>query len=197
MTFKSKIKDVPCLTAPMRSWIRLTVLVSLSGIPSASWSDDPTLSKGREELQKAVEALRPRPNSDNTPVEFSVGTVKYRMPRNYLITMSNWNGGPQELVTMRLSFPDLAPITEATRRCVTGPSLWGHLPCEYVDLRIGGSGGVTAQQAFENMKSLYRNTRPINAPFGYEKYEIGPEESRTEVYRKVEGDQIFCVQLPH
>jgi len=51
--------------------------------------------EGRRELHKAYASLRPRPSTDTTPVAFSVGGIRYRIPRDYIITMDNWNGGPQ------------------------------------------------------------------------------------------------------
>jgi hypothetical protein len=45
-------------------------------------------------------AAEPRTGAslDTTPVEFSIAGTIYRAPRNYLITMSDWTGGPQEFV---------------------------------------------------------------------------------------------------
>jgi hypothetical protein len=154
-------------------------------------ADDDTLTRGKAEFEKALNAMRPRPSLDSTPVEFSIAGIQFRMPRNYLITMDNWNGGPQGLVTVRLSFPDLQPITDTNRKCVTGPPLWGHSACEYVEFTINQPGSLTAEQAFENSRDIYRNQTPITAPFGFEKYEIGPENARLEDYRKVENGRTL------
>lgn len=154
-------------------------------------AEDGKLSEGRAEFEKAVESLRPRHSLDTTPVEFSVGGSHYRMPRNYLVTMDNWNGGPQGLVTVRVNLPDLKPISDETRACFTArvPS---QLPnCEPFSFTLNAPGGPSSEEAFSNLKPHFRNREPEQGPFGFEKYEIGPDNARGEFYRKVDDGRML------
>ena len=154
-------------------------------------ADEPNVSRGQEEMRKAVESLRPHPSIDTTPVDFSVGDVHYRMPRNYLFTMENWNGGPQGLVTVRVNIPDLKPLDETTRDCFTKPGSFSTSICDPLSFTINVTGTVTAEQGFENSRPIYRNQSPLDGPFGYERYEIGPDNARIEFYRKVENGRTL------
>jgi hypothetical protein len=84
--------------------------VTLLGIVYAA--SEPALDKPAE--------LSPGANLATTPVEFSVAETVYRVPRNYLITKSNWAGGPQAFVIIRVNGPHLTPLTEAIRQCLSG-----------------------------------------------------------------------------
>jgi hypothetical protein len=104
------------ISAPSKA--ALVACVALLACVSFSASANDDTLQGRAELQKAVESLRLRPSTDATPVEFSIGNDRYRIPRNYLVTMDNWNGGPQSLVSLHVNIPDLAPFSEKTRACL-------------------------------------------------------------------------------
>jgi hypothetical protein len=58
---------------------------------------------------------------------------------------------------------------------------------------------VSADQAFENSRDIYRNEVPIQGPFGYEEYEIGSEAARSERYRKVENGRtlLYTCQIQY
>ena len=159
--------------------------------PSKATADDDRLARGRAELQSAIASAAHRPSFDTTPIEFTVGGIHYRMPRNYLVTMGNWNGGEQGLVGIRVNLPGLEPITPETRDCFEKGSLAGTPGCDPILFWINSPGGVSADEAFVNSRNIYRNQEPIEAPFGYEKYEIGPENARSERYRKVEDGRTL------
>jgi hypothetical protein len=144
---------------------------------------------GRAEMQKAIVSLRPRPSLETYSVEFSVGGINYRIPRNYLTTMDNWNGGPQGLVTVTVNLPDLKPLSRDTLACFTAKPPDRPSGCEPFSFRINGTGGPSADEAFANMRHLFHSQVPIEGPFGFEKYEIGPENARLEYYRKIENGQ--------
>jgi hypothetical protein len=91
------------------------VFVTLLGNQVAFAAGEPkTQAAGQPAPDKPAE-LNPGASLATTPVEFTIAGTVYRVPRNYLITMSNWTGGPQEFVTMRVNGPHLTPLTEATR----------------------------------------------------------------------------------
>lgn len=131
------------------------------------------------------------PSTDTTPVVFSVGGVQYRMPRNYLTTMGNWNGGPQDLVSVRVNISDLKPMTEETRMCFTVAPGYRPSGCDPLEFNIGAHGMFSVDEIFANSRKYFHNHDPIEGPFGYEKYEDGPENARVEFYRKIEGGRTL------
>src|SRR5258708_1527582 len=64
-------------------------------VPSAAFAAD--VPEKYREIMKRSQVLERRPSTDISPVDFSVGNVRYRVPRNYVVWMDNWNGGPQFL----------------------------------------------------------------------------------------------------
>jgi hypothetical protein len=137
---------------------------------------------GQPALDKPAE---PGPGASlaTTPVEFSIAGTVYRVPRNYLITMSNWAGGPQEFVAMRVNGPLLTPLTAATRQCLSGdpfalsgeimikPALRaGCMPfqIEVADPDGREASGVTAEQEFEKIRSLTQSQGALVGPSSFE-----------------------------
>lgn len=167
-----------------------TFAMSLTSICIAGDLDQ-TLKRGQIEMQNAIASLAPRPSFDTRPVEFSVGGIEYRMPRNYLVTMDNWAGGLQDLVTVRVNLPDLGPITPATHECFSRAALRGTPGCDPLSFTINAPGGVSSDEAFANITQSFRNKIPIQGPSGYEKYEIGPDNARVETYRKADGGRTL------
>jgi hypothetical protein len=185
-----KISVLKSLLLP---WVGLFSLAGLLHV----MADDLLTSTGRVELGRTIQSLQPRPSLDTTPVEFSVGGIHYRIPRNYLTTMNDWNGGPQRLVTVTVSIPDLKPLSQETLACFTEKPIGGPRGCAPLSFTINAPGGVSADEAFANSKALYRNQTPINGPFGYELYKIGPRNARVERFRRVEGNRtlIYTCQM--
>jgi hypothetical protein len=148
------------------------------------------LDAGRRELQKAIILSLPRPSLDTYPVQFSVGDIHYRVPRNYLTTMEDWNGGPQAVVTLRVNLPDLEPYSKETFNCFTPKPLDRPSGCEPFSFRINGPVGPSPAEVFERVRHLFHSQVPIEGPYGFEKYEVGPDNARAEYYyRRVDNDQ--------
>ena len=158
-------------------------------MPDRPLGEDRTLDAARAEWEKSVKSLTPRPSTDTIPFEFSVGGMHFRVPRNYLITMDNWSGGPQGLVTIRVNLPDMKPLTPQNADCFRARR--SDLPpgCEPFRFLIEGKPLVSTDQAFEKMRHVFRGQIPDHTEFGYEKYEIGPDNARTEYYRMVDDAQ--------
>jgi hypothetical protein len=154
-------------------------------LAAPAFCDEPLLSQGQKELRKAAEALRPRPNLDTTPVELNIGGIRYRIPRNYLTAATNWNGGAQHLIEITVNLPDMKPLSPETLECFTTRPSDRKSGCEPFSFRVTSPEGVTADQAFANTRDLFHSQIPALAPFGYERYDIGPEDARGEYYRKV------------
>lgn len=184
-----------CLTAPLspramaddagRAETQKAIIPAQPGPPAAA--DD--LAAGRKVLQKAIIAAFPRPSLDIYPVEFSVGRIRYRVPRNYLTTMEDWNGGPQAVVTLRVNLPDLKPYSKETFNCFTAKPLDRPPACEPFSFRINGPDGPSPTEVFERVRGLFHSQVAIEGPYGFEKYEVGPDNARIEYYRKAGDDQ--------
>jgi hypothetical protein len=172
------------ISAPSKA--ALVACVALLACVSFSASANDDTLQGRAELQKAVESLRLRPSTDATPVEFSIGNDRYRIPRNYLVTMDNWNGGPQSLVSLHVNIPDLAPFSEKTRACFTASAAALPPGCQPLQFNITLHGLVSVDQAFNNVKSLFRKQEPMAGPSGFERYAIGEDSNGLDYFRKIE-----------
>lgn len=148
-------------------------------------------------MGKSSQVVDASPSTDTTPIEFNVGGVEYRVPRNFIITMDNWAGGSQGLVTLRVNIADMKPMTEETRQCFSVAPLSRSPGCEPFNFLIEGKPLVSADEAFKNMRHLFRSQIPERTAVGYEKYEVGPENAGTEYYRKVEGGQtrLYACQV--
>lgn len=139
---------------------------------------------GRAELEKAARSLIPRPSTDTTPIDISVGGIRYRIPRNYIVTMEDWSGKDQGLITLRVNLPDMQPLTEKNIACFLVKPTDRPPGCEPFDFRVSASGGLSAERAFENMRPLFRSQIPSLTKDGFERYDVGPLDARTTYYRK-------------
>lgn len=150
---------------------------------------------GRAETQQAIISAWPHPSLDTYPVGFSIGGIHYRIPRNYLTTMENWKGGPQYIVTVAVNLPDLKPYSTETLPCFTTKAPERPPGCELLSFRINVPGGPPAEEVFQKYRKFFHSQSPTSGPAGLEKYEFGPPDARTEVYRKIEDGRTrlyFC-----
>lgn len=125
--------------------------------------------------------LENRISTETRPVEFDIGGGHYAIPRNYLYQMDDWNGGRQEVVSMRLDYPALRPVEEDNKECFLRIKV-----CRLYDVVLFNSAMETAE-IFSNMTDLFHRPYPKHGPYGLELYEVGPENARQEFYRKVIG----------
>jgi hypothetical protein len=168
-------------------WL-LGLFPQLNSSASAQSMDDPHF----RETKKQLEVFNDRPSTDTTPWFFSSGKVKYKIPRNYIVNMSDWRNSNGNLVTMRVTFPGFEPFTEKTKDCLTKPP--GLLPHGCVpitfwltfseDLPKEGMTGPTDEHKFNNARKLFHSQIPKQGPNGLELYETGPDNARTETYHK-------------
>jgi len=150
-----------------------------------------------EEIRRKSQILEPRPSLNTTPVTLKVVSITYRIPRNYLIYLDT----PSTVPTLKLTWPGLKPLTEETRKCFGSIHQSEQAGCTSFEFLLLGSRGpgpggraLTSTERFENAIRDIARPRP-EKPFGYDLYEIGPEEARTEIYRKVEGDIHFTCSI--
>ena len=134
--------------------------------------------------------MQPRVNTDDTPVIFTVGSIRYRIPRSYLVQMDNWNGGKQDLVSIRVDLSDMHPLSLKMPSChVTDTGIAGCRPFEF---KIETPGSVSTEEGFRNTEAfVFPHQKPEAGPDGFEKFEIKSQEARTEYYHKVSGGQTL------
>jgi hypothetical protein len=150
----------------------------------SSIGDDPRFG----DIWKQSQILRDQPSIDATPVEFSIAGVNYRVPRNYISHMDNYNGGVQEMVTFKVTFPGFEPLTDKTKQCLTQPKAYWPPGCVPIEFWIGGYSKdqpvLSDDDHFNNSRDLFHSQIPKQGPDGFEMYETGPENARMETYRK-------------
>lgn len=162
----------------------LTLLIRGSGAIAA------VPSTQQREFDKEFNGIIQRPSESTEPVDFSIGGVRLRVPRNYIIRMENWNGGPQTGVSLRVDTLNFRPRGKDNAACFA--LLLKNQPPNCSELHIGiMSPRVTATaEAYKNdiARSPNRNAAPKQGPFGYDVYD---EKWRT-FYRKQlpDGDTI-------
>lgn len=130
---------------------------------------------------------------DTTPIEIELAGSRYRIPRNYLFQAENWKGGPQELVSIRVVYPGFKPFRPDTKDCMLRLN---KARCRVYDVVILNKFPAS-EEGFDNLQKLFRKPYPKQGPYGYEVFEIGPEEARTEYYRQTSdrGQMIFDCDL--
>jgi hypothetical protein len=144
------------------------------------------------EVWEKSQILNPKPSLDTTPVTVKIVSVVYRIPRNYLIYMEPM------IPTLKLTWPGLQPLTKESQRCFGSIAKSEQSGCTSFEFLLFGSRGPgpggrahTNAEKFENFKKIFPNVTPRRGPFGYDIYDLGPEEARTEHYRKEDGDIWF------
>ena len=163
-----------------------TMLMGNSASGQQHSADDINQDPRYGEIWKKSEELRERPSTDTTPISFSVGHTSYKVPRNYIVHMDDYDRGPQELVTFKVTFPGFEPLTDKTRQCLT--SAPAHLPpgCIPIEFWINGGNGVglSDDEKFNNARKLFHSQTAKQGPHEFEVYDTGPPDALAETYRK-------------
>jgi hypothetical protein len=92
-----------------------------------------------------------------------------------------------------VSYPDFQPLTEANARCFKPSVNPAEVGCTSIGFSFSGPDGPTLRQMFENSKRLFRNATPKEGPYGYNIFEIGPENARLEIYTKDSPESGFIM----
>jgi hypothetical protein len=145
-----------------------------------------------DEIKRKSAVFEPQPSFDTAPVTVKVVDVTYRIPRNYLTHLD------PAIPTLKLTWPGLKPLTEETRKCFGSILQSEQVGCTSLEFHLLGSRGpapggraFTNAEMFENFMRVSKTNVPRPGPFGTEIYDVGPEDARTEIYRKTEGDIYF------
>jgi hypothetical protein len=142
-----------------------------------------------------------RPSGDGAPIEFSIGSLKFRVPRNLLLRMTSSAGGPQISVSVQIEYPTARSTTQRDEACLNGQP-----PCKLIEVTIYSSSMRSMDEGYENVMKLFEK-QPSKGPFGYEFFSLGSEDMpfhlgpdwRGTYYRKVEVGQVFsfvCRDVP-
>jgi hypothetical protein len=159
-------------------------------------------NKNVGEIKKEMGFLNARPSADTTPLYFKSGKVRYKIPRNYIVRMFDWSMRRRDdIVTMRVTYPGFEPYSEKTKDCLTKPPLYWPKGCFPVEFWIGVGKGdgdtgrvLTDEDKFNNARNLFHSQTPKPGPAAFEMYETGPDNARTETYRKKHGAQTIFIQ---
>jgi hypothetical protein len=138
-----------------------------------------------DEVWKKSQSLRPQLSTDTTPVTVKVGSVTYKIPRNYISMVFDF---PQ----LKVTYPGFKPFTEETRGCFDR-RLEAELGCTTLELNMRLS--FPNRPRFENAikASPPFREKPLSSrpgPYGYDIYDQGPDNARREIYRS-ESEDIF------
>jgi hypothetical protein len=132
----------------------------------------------------ALNSYIDRPSTDARPVLFRIAGIQYKVPRNYIVRMDEWKGGPQVLVALKVTFPEFRPLTGATASCLNSPPADRPRGCTSIEFDITRPYPVSDEEAFNNFSSSFLSATPRSASYGFEAFDAGPESARIVTYRK-------------
>jgi hypothetical protein len=142
-----------------------------------------------DEIWKKSQSLRPQPSTDTTLVSVKMGSVAYKIPRNYISNVNVDNP------VLKGTYPGFEPLREETRGCFN-PKLRDGLGCTTLELNLRLS--LPNKPRFENSLKLVspeQKNSPRQSDDGYQVYLIGPENARIEIYRSESEDIFFACKI--
>lgn len=139
-----------------------------------------------------MSSILEHPSLETTLMTFEIAGVHYRIPRNYIVSMDNWAGGHQDgMVGLKIAFPSFQGITKDNQKCFAAPAGYMQNGCMPIRVLIAGGHGNSTAEGFRYDKHNFISQNPKKGPYGFELYEMGPEDARQEFYRKaVSGHTI-------
>jgi hypothetical protein len=177
---------------------RLLETLALLGFAACLVATPSFPNQDRAEVNEALRRnLRDKPSMDDHPINFSVQSVRYQVPRNYIVRMDTWTGGPQTLVVFRVTYPDLAPLTHASQRCFFAPPNFDGNGCAPQEFFVTVGSAVSDEEGFANFRSTFLSQTPENGPFGFERYNTGPPDARIATYRKRVAEHWLIFSCRH
>ncbi|HVX13346.1 MAG TPA: hypothetical protein VHC22_19330 [Pirellulales bacterium] len=140
-----------------------------------------------QSLTRTPDVPKEQPSTETTPVDIVVLGNEYKVPRNYIVTMFNWNATVQKdgLPTLRVTFPDFQPLNPHTRACLLSTASIRPPGCMSIDFRLTGYLSRNLHKAAAKLTKVIKHSRDSNGikdgPYDY-KYEEIPI-SATASYR--------------
>jgi len=147
------------------------------------------VTNSAEEIWKKSQSLRPQPSMDTTPIDAKVGDVLYKIPRNYVSNLH------MHFPVLKVTYPGFKPLTEQTKGCFD-PKLRNALGCTTIELNMHLS--LPNKPGFENLMKLVhpgQKASPRESAYGYQIFDLGPENARLEIYRSESEDIFFTCQI--
>ena len=116
------------------------------------------------------------------PVTF--GPENFEIPHNYLLAPQS---RPDGLVNIVLTWPDLQPRTPETRACFEN-----RIDCakQWFSLE---PGSFDPDVRLSNILKTDLNWRRVEGKFGYNVYQVGPADARSELHTKHSGDSPIII----
>lgn len=155
----------------------LGLALVLLAMPALALADEFKIPSFKQLLQ-AYKEIKDDPSKDTTPIEFTVGNVRYKVPRNYIIKMYRHKSGGQSLVEFKVTFPGFQPLTDETETCMTRTAAYAYDSVDCIPIRFlvsSGSKRLTEEERFNNALKTLRNPQPAPGPGEFEKFE-GPHK---------------------
>jgi hypothetical protein len=171
----------------------LLAALSLALVSPAVSAQSLNDKEGYTEIWQKSQSLRDQFSADQTPLEFSVGGVHYRVPRNYIVSMEHFSGGPQSLVAFMVSFPGFKPYSDETKDCFTLAPLYRPKGCIPIAFDVIGSTPVSDEEGFRNASKLFHSKTPKQGPNGFDLYETGPDSARLDTYSKFANGHLLVI----
>lgn len=163
---------VVCVMAAIPAW-------ALSDIGIYPVKEEAKLDpNSRESLLNSFDKSR----FDTTPIEFIVGTVKYRFPRNYLFSFPITKTTTRIL---RVTYPNFEPLTEKNKECFLDRE-YVKGKCSFIELDINGPAKFPRDdEAFKNYmrQPWIKNIKLTILPDGVKKYTYNQGDKTNEIYR--------------
>lgn len=128
----------------------------------------------------AADRTLPPPKMDTTPVDITIGTMHYRIPRNFVASTG--------IAVLQAVFPGAKPMTPETATCFGKTKASRPPGCDVIEFALESSPMYVTDETFFRFRNDFHNQKPKKGPYGFDLYEIGPENSRIEAYRKVTPD---------
>jgi len=171
--------------------IVVVIMVAMSTEAQSQQFQAPSYS----DAVKGVMAFIDRPSKDSTPVEFGIDDMHYKAPRNYIVKMDNYKGGPQDTVFFQATFPGFEPLTDKTEQCFLHTRAREPQGCIPVRFWIGRYGTlfVSDEDVFERNLRRYPDKAPNLDANGFEVY----KNRKGLMYRKKTAKHmlVFKCQL--
>jgi len=170
--------------------------------PATRWNNQPDFSTAPVRFSLIAAPYRAAPPNHDCCRPMTIPDdprnerpVVYEVPRNFLVWMDNWTGGPQTLVKLKVAFPDFAPLTESSRTCLLSPPARrpsGCRPIEFM-LRRGGADDPPDELRFQNKRDLFLSQEPQRPEGGFDLFLTGPENARINTYRTMAFGHLLII----
>lgn len=167
------------------TWIGSAIVASAALAMPLSLVSAPSPLAKIDQLSESPLAASPSYSTSTTPVEFKIGNVRYRAPRNYLSQTAL--GFP----TISVTYPGFLPFSDSQERCFH--TVWRPgVGCSFLEIRMRLP--YSSRKATARFLSGLRATRTNKGPAGFSRVDVGPPEARIIIFENVTaGIYATCI----